>query len=267
VLPPVASPHSSSLLIIGHPGHELRVWGWLTAARPFVCILTDGSGSTGHPRLALSRAALEEAGALPASPFGELTDEDVYAALTSGEYGALLTVAHRLTTAILTRKVTLVACDAIEGYNPTQDVCGLLARAAVDVASVQGPAVTALEFAVSDVAPVDAVRSATIRHELSESTLADKVALARSYARAAGPMLEEEVNALLARHGTDPFRTETLEPVSRLSLAQQFADAVPFYETHGEQRVREGKYTRVLRLRDHLLPFEEALADWVKAAS
>lgn len=253
--------------MIGHPGHELRVWGWLTAVRPLVCILTDGSGSTGHPRLALSRAALERAGALPTSPFGELTDEGVYAALTSGDYGALLTVAHRLSMVILTRKVTQVACDAIEGYNPTHDVCGLLARAAVDVASVQDPAVTVLEFAVADVPPVVAGRSGTIRHELSASTLAEKVALARSYARTAGPMLEEEVNALLTRHGTAPFRTETLEPVSRLSLAQRFADTPPFYERHGEQRVREGKYTSVLRLRDHLLPFEQALADWVKAAS
>ena len=31
-------------LVVAHPGHELRVHGWLEVARPVVCVSTDGSG-------------------------------------------------------------------------------------------------------------------------------------------------------------------------------------------------------------------------------
>lgn len=29
-------------LVVAHPGHELRVYGWLEQARPRVFVLTDG---------------------------------------------------------------------------------------------------------------------------------------------------------------------------------------------------------------------------------
>lgn len=256
------------MLVIGHPGHELRVWGWVTSLRPLVAVLTDGSGSTGHPRLEVTRASLERAGARPETPFGTLNDHAVYTALLTREYGPLLAVARDLSDTIVARQVTQVASDAIEGYNPTHDVCGLIAGAAIHVAASRGQGATALEFAVTDLPAADpAVPSGGHRMELTDAGLAEKVALARAYARAAGPMLEEEVETLLARHGHQRFRTETLVPALRLPLAARFAAAPPYYETHGERRVREGKYGQVLRLRDHLLPFERCLFEWSQAAS
>jgi hypothetical protein len=41
-----------SALIIAHPGHEIRVHGWLERAKPVVYVLTDGSGRSGQSRLA-----------------------------------------------------------------------------------------------------------------------------------------------------------------------------------------------------------------------
>jgi hypothetical protein len=254
------------MLVIGHPGHELRVWGWVTSRRPLVSILTDGSGSTGHPRLEVTRASLERAGARPEAPFGTLNDQAVYTALLTGEYAPLLAVAQDLSDTIVARQVIQVASDAVEGYNPTHDICGLIAGAAIDVAASRGQAATALEFAVTHLPASDpALPSGGHRLELTDDGLAEKVELARSYARSAGPMLEEEVETLLARHGQQRFRTETLVPRSRRPLADRFAEELPFYETHGERRVREGKYGRVLRLREHLLPFERRLAEWVQA--
>jgi hypothetical protein len=52
---------------VAHPGHELRVFGWLHAARPRVFVLTDGSGRTGRSRLPSTTRILREAGAEPAS--------------------------------------------------------------------------------------------------------------------------------------------------------------------------------------------------------
>lgn len=256
------------MLVIGHPGHELRVWGWVTALRPLVSVLTDGSGSTGHPRLEVTRASLERAGARPETPFGALNDHAVYRALLTGEYAPLLAVAQDLSDTIVARQVTQIAADAIEGYNPTHDICGLIAGAAIGVAASRGQEVAALEFAVTDLPEADPdVPPGGQRMELTDEGLAEKVELARAYARAAGPTLEDEVETLLARHGAQRFRTETLVPASRLPLGERFADTPPYYETHGERRVREGKYGQVVRLRDHLLPFERRLFEWALAAS
>ena len=38
------------LLFSAHPGHELRVYGWLKQTKPAVCFLTDGSGADGVSR-------------------------------------------------------------------------------------------------------------------------------------------------------------------------------------------------------------------------
>lgn len=62
----------------------------------------------------------------------------------------------------------------------------------------------------------------------------------------------------LAQAGPDAFRQEVLRHVDRAVGA--FADAMPFYERHGERRVAEGAYARVLRRDEHLLPIAEALA-------
>ena len=45
-----------NLLVIAHPGHELRLYGWIAQTKPLVCILTDGSGSDDQPRLAADTA-------------------------------------------------------------------------------------------------------------------------------------------------------------------------------------------------------------------
>src|SRR4051794_947117 len=81
-------------LVIAHPGHELRVYGWLEAARPRVFVLTDGSGRTGHSRLKSTVNILEGVGARPGSIFGRFTDQAVYQA-TLGHDHALFKVFAR----------------------------------------------------------------------------------------------------------------------------------------------------------------------------
>jgi hypothetical protein len=41
----------------------------------------------------------------------------------------------------------------------------------------------------------------------------------------------------------------------------------PFYERHGERRVREGRYADVLRWRRHLRPFARALMERASKAA
>src|SRR6478609_9844484 len=70
----------NSALIIGHPGHELRVLGWVRAAKPLVAVLTDGSGADGAPRIDQTTQLLDHG--LPRSAsYGLASDREVYRAI------------------------------------------------------------------------------------------------------------------------------------------------------------------------------------------
>ena len=68
-----------ALLVVGHPGHELMVHGWLEAARPLVMVLTDGSGHAGVSKYASTAALMARAGATPGPIFGRFTDVEITA--------------------------------------------------------------------------------------------------------------------------------------------------------------------------------------------
>lgn len=72
-------------LVIGHPGHELRVHHWLEKARPLVLVLTDGSGHLSAGRLDRTAAVLAGADASPAANFfGKTSDRELYRAILTG---------------------------------------------------------------------------------------------------------------------------------------------------------------------------------------
>ena len=65
-------------LVVAHPGHEVRLHGWLAAARPSVSILTDGSGRSGRPRLDSTSAYLREIGVEAGELYGRFSDRNIY---------------------------------------------------------------------------------------------------------------------------------------------------------------------------------------------
>jgi hypothetical protein len=99
-------------------------------------------------------------------------------------------------------------------------------------------------------------REGTIRIELDDRTLADKLAVAYAYAE-----LALEVKNSLEKNGVDAFRVECLRPVDRHRIEQRFLKVRPFYESYGEGQVAAGYYQNIIRYRDHLLPISEALRD------
>src|SRR5947207_7599346 len=68
-------------LLVAHPGHEIRVHGWLEKTKPVVYVLTDGSGRSGKSRLASTTRVLVRAGARPSNIFGRLPDRALYQAV------------------------------------------------------------------------------------------------------------------------------------------------------------------------------------------
>jgi hypothetical protein len=243
-----------SLLVIGHPGHELRVLGWLGAARPLVAVITDGGGFHDDPRIHLTRDLVQRLGGRPAPLFGSVTDKAFYAALIGGDLGFFEALAERLADLMVTAGVGEVVGDAIEGYSPTHDVCRLVIDAAVARAAPRlDRPIANRAFRLTGV-PGEGGETGGEAIRLSPQGVEAKLASVRAYAEAVGGTLLAEVEELLATHGAGALAVERLEPPRTEEALAEFAAAKPFYETYGEKKVAAGQYAQVLRFRDHVAP-------------
>jgi hypothetical protein len=247
-------------LFIGHPGHELRVFGWTRLVHPKVYVLTDGSGATGVPRLERSTRLLSDAGTRSRTLFGRFSDHEIYKAMMAGEFSRFTAMVDELAESWIEDQIEVVASDANEGYSPTHDLCCEMAQAATELIRRQtGRRIERLTFCLTEweghhVAerPKDALR---IR--LSDEALDQKIAAAKSYSE-----LSAEVDRALTLKGPDYFREEYLAPTGSWSIKD--ATYKPPYEAYGELRVAEGKFVSVLRYGEHVLPIFRALREHVR---
>jgi hypothetical protein len=234
-----------------HPDFVAALTRFPAAPGVFVCHAWD-AWLADPPRLP---RVLEEVGARPGSVYGRFTDAELYAALLSRDESLFLGLAEELAGAFVRAWVEVVAGDAREGYNPAHDVCRLVLDAAAALAgSEMGRPLRVFDFplvAGPDDCPAPRRRGA-LWVRLDEAELARKLAAARGYEELAG-----EVEDALRVAGEDAFLVECLRPVER--WASEPVGETPFYERHGERRVSEGHYHKVLRCRDHIAPLAERL--------
>jgi hypothetical protein len=258
---PVAFETGRVALIVGHPGHALRVLGWLRACRPVVAVLTDGSGSGETGRIGLTTELLDAAGCRRAGIYGALSDREVYAAILAGDAGVFLALSERLAAWLVEEQIDLVASDPAEGFNPTHDLCAAIAARAARIASAaRGVPVDHVTFVLLGPPTVDDPPAQAVVLTLDASALADKLAEARRYAALTGGALVGELDAMIALYGEAAFRTEFFVPARVPETFAGFAHEAPYYEKHGEKQVAAGRYTDVIRYREHLQPIVAVLA-------
>lgn len=252
MVPLSESPYGpQGALVVAHPGHELRVYGWLVRARPDVYVLTDGSGRDGVSRLASSVDLLERAGVASGAIFGRFTDRQLYEVLLDRDIATLTDLAAELAEQFIARGTTTVAGDSVEGYNPAHDICRLVIDAAVAIAGSRGVRIENYDFAVVG---ADAAGSELVV-TLDGDELARKMAAARGYRE-----MQYEVDKAISEHGLDSFRVERFRRRSATTDLKPPADP-PFYESHGEEQVAAGYYRRVLRYREHVAPLNDAVLE------
>src|SRR5438132_13685831 len=97
----------NAALLVAHPGHELRVHGWLARTRPRVLVLTDGAGRTGRSRLTSTTRILEAAGARPGRLYGRLSDPELYAAILHGDLPLFVKIAEEAAAELIADEVDL----------------------------------------------------------------------------------------------------------------------------------------------------------------
>ena len=244
------------MLVVGHPGHELRVYGWMSGARPVVHVLTDGSGSDGQARIDSTTALLDSVGAVRGSIYGRMSDRGIYSAILSGDHARFIALVEELAAALIRDEVDMVVGDAVEGFNPSHDVCRYVINAAVRMARAAGRAIDCYAFpleAAPDFCP-EPVRERSLRLRLDDAILERKLDAAHAY-----PELRSEVEHALRHFGSEPFRTECLWPVDLMDPYGWDPDCIPYYESYGARRVATGAYTHVVTFRQHVRPLADAL--------
>jgi len=245
-------------LVVGHPGHELRVDAWLALAKPLTFVITDGSGTTGTGRIASTGAILRDAGGSCGSVFGALTDRAAYDAILARDVALFGDLSTAISLELVAHGITSVSGDGWEGYNPVHDVCRLVIDAAVALASQRsGRAIANWSFPLvgrPDFVPPGEETRVVV---LDEAAFARKLEKADRYRE-----LAADVEWAFAEYGREAFRTEVLTRIARPAWDDaRFLHEKPFYEEHGESRVRAGKYAELIRYREHIVPIAEGLRE------
>jgi len=240
-----------SLLVVAHPGHELRLYGWMTQNRPDVIVLTDGGGSVGQPRVASSRQLINAVGATACSLFGANSDQQFYAALLNADYGFFSSLETAIADTLRGETYDVVVADPFEGYNPTHDLCRLLVNVALErLRRERRTHIANYEYALTAPLPTSPVGAPPdVVLKLDGSALATKIAAARGY-----PELQWEVDRAVEREGMGAFAHEVLRPLGATQLQLCPPTLPPHYEIYGEKKRADGVYAEVIRYEQHFVP-------------
>lgn len=241
------TPGQRPLLLHAHPGHELRLFGWMERQKPTLFLMTDGSGG-GAARTHYSLQAALSAGASPGAVFGLAPDRDWYVAILTFDLTMFDKVVGALVEAANAEGSTLIVSDAVDGYNPMHDLCEAVAAAAVRALRQQGRNVVHLV--------ARAVAGGAADDIATELRLDQDAQQRKQVAVDAYTSLAEEARRLL---GDEPAALSH-EYLRRPTFAWQ-AQWSPSWEDVGASRVATQKYRQRIEYARHVRPLALAILE------
>jgi hypothetical protein len=239
-------------LILGHPGHELRVFRFLELHRPVVYVLTDGSGNNqGESRIASTVKVLEATGCTAGRVFRRFTDREFYEILLNGNESALTNVMKDMIADLKQRGVERLVGDACEGFNPTHDVCRYMINLMAKRLGLPN-----YDFLLegSPLSCPEGLKDKCLLFHLTDEDFERKLAAAQNY-----PELKFDLEETLKKYGKAPFKVECLRPVDGLPALKTWETPLPFYETYALQKIEQGKYREVISFEKQIRPLVEAI--------
>lgn len=157
-------PEGIFALSIAHPGHELRLHGFLEAAKPFVFLLGNGGddkkvnalhnylGGIYHHTSAIGgnenardvTYTMEQKGK---SKTKFISDEEIILEIQQQDISFFELYTKKMANMFLFNKVEHVAMDAAEGFYAAHDICHVMTKLAARLAEkVSGKKITLYEF-------------------------------------------------------------------------------------------------------------------------
>ena len=247
---------SNSALIIGHPGHELRAFKFLKDSKPDVYILTDGSGHNNESRLHQSIKLIESLGATYKNTITPFTDKELYTIILAGDLDKIKHVKEQLFNSVVENNYTKIIGDALEGFNPTHDICRYIINGIVTKLETRNPSKSFLNYDfVLDKGSNNLSKKENLQGfslELSQMELELKIQAALNY-----PELRVEVEMAIERFGLSSFSWESYGKITDLNQTINWKSQIPYYEEIGKKRVASGAYTTCIEYEKHIKPIAE----------
>ena len=251
-------PKATTVVVFSHPNHELAIFGFLQALRPWLVYLTDGGG---EHRVEQTREGLRSIGLLDRARFLNHTEQSFYDALLDRDGTFYTSVAAEVADAIEEIGPAQVLCDAVEFYNPVHDMSLPIVRAALQ------------RFPETDVYEIPLVYQ---RPAASESYQIQRPVAPRSGEQVAFPLSDEQLEIKLrARDEVYTILTAQLPIVSEVPVAELATEvivpaptAVPEpdatrvlrYERRAQLLLDQGEIERMITYSGHFVPVVTSLA-------
>ena len=244
-----------TLLFVGHPGHELLAYKLLITEKPDVVYLTTGSGNRNQSRLHESIALVNSLGLKVLSPFEPFSDRQIYDLILEGDHKPFLVLLDSLEDLWRSEGYGRIVGDALEGFNPSHDICRYLVNGLVSRLTSKNKEVENYDFLQDELHKgQDSINEDSIVFDLSEDEMREKLKACVDYAE-----LKFEVDRFMDSFGLDFFRKECFRKITDLTKVSNWETEAPFYEEHGRRRVKEGVYKRLISFNENMKPLAQAL--------
>ncbi len=246
------------VVVLGHPGHELAIFGLLQRHPPdLIIVVSDG----GPPeRMAQSRQGLAGIGLLDRAHYLSVPEDEFYRALLDRDHGFLSGVVDAVAAEIARVEPSQVFCDAVEFYNPVHDLTLPIVRSALGASAA---AIYEIPLAYQTDDEVETYRVQRVPPALADRRLIFALtpeetdakrhardAIYRSLHQQAGPDLLDVPTAELARE--ELFLS--LDPVP-----QPGDGRLNRYERRARELLAQRRISRMITYAGHFAPVVDAL--------
>lgn len=240
------SSTSRSAAFVAHPGHELRVHGWMSRSKPICAILTTGSRSGAErDRLQVSATIVESVGGQCSALFGAVLDRDLYGMILAGDVSLFRQWTETLAGILIANRIDRLVVDGWQLYSVSHDLTHIIGRLAAEQASrALGHNIEILQFEVVPALLAEYADIGKLAFEinLSDDELITKFAAINSY-----PGLEFELIEIRQVEEEGHAKTERFFVPLPIETVIQPPSTKPKYEIYGEARLADGIYRDVIR--------------------
>lgn len=280
-------PKGNAAIAISQAGHEIALHGLIEKTKPYIFIMTDGSGKNRGSRMVWMHKYLVSVypdnlkDMYNIMVHGNREGEDRYIKARQVYEEILLKrvafFAHYTGTmaeGLVRKKIDYIVTEAVEGNDPIQDLCAIMTEVAVKLVEEKtGKKIDIYQFNLTRPINTD-ISDKSIHLQLSPEAIIYKSKLLAYYQ---GSIFEDfkanvsvdmnhinkmkempkgdaEVAALLQTMDIPFFKEEYLNPYSYVDFEDK-----PTYEVNAENIITEGIPTSVISYKEHIKPLKEML--------